>query len=75
MVKNAAYPVRCAVKKRWENYADKSLIHAAKVIIYFGFRMFDFGFFLILNSSMRNPSVLFDNLTQRAQSMCCLTTV
>ncbi len=39
MVKNAAYPVRCAVKKRWENYADMPLIHGAKVIIYFGFRM------------------------------------
>ena len=44
MVKNAAYPVRCAVKIGWENGVCKSLVHAAKVVIYFGFRIFDFGF-------------------------------
>ena len=39
MIKNAAYPVRCAVKIGWENGVCKSLVHAAKVVIYFGFRM------------------------------------
>ena len=49
MVNNAAYPVRCAVKIGWENGVCKSLVHSSKAVIYFGFRIFDFGFFIDLN--------------------------
>ncbi len=56
MIKNAAYPVRCAVKKRWENYADKSLIHGAKVCFYFEFRMFNFEIILRINNLRVKPA-------------------
>ncbi len=45
MVKKAAYAVRCAVKIGWENCVVMSLVHAAKVVINFGFRRLDFGIF------------------------------
>ncbi len=44
MIKKPVCLVRRSVKTARKNEVSNVLIHAAKVIIYFGFRMFDFGF-------------------------------